>query len=87
MMHDMARLCESEMEVIMGEIFSDAEHVDPFMGCPCCTETSMDQLDGFDPGAGPFPHYPHEYVWCETCGTAYDPNHGRYVIGNSKLGI
>ena len=63
----------------MDEVFSDDGHVDPVLGCPCCTETRVDVLNWFDPGTGPFPRYVHEYVWCETCGTAYDPNHAGQV--------
>ena len=66
------------------DLFDDQACVAAPLGCPTCAEVRMARLDWYDPGAGPFPHY--EYVWCRSCGTAYDPNHDR-IIGNSALGI
>lgn len=71
----------------MADLFDDQERVDAALGCPTCTEVRMERLDWFDPGNGPFPNYAHEYVWCRSCGTAYDPNHDRLLIGNASLGI
>ena len=68
------------------ELMDNSECVDPLMGCPLCTEIRVDKLSWFDPGTGPFPKYQHEYVGCESCGTAYDPNHD-YTIGNPRLNI
>lgn len=65
----------------------DDEHVAKAVGCPTCRETHLDALDWRDPGQRPFPGYPHEYVWCSTCGTAYDPHRGNRVIGHSAPGI
>ena len=65
----------------------DGDRVAPAVGCPTCGETRLEALDWCDPGEAPFPQYPHEYVWCRTCGTAYDPNRNNEIIGNSRLGI
>lgn len=71
----------------MFDLFDDQDRVDAAFGCPTCAETHMARLDWFDPGTGPFPRYEHEYVWCQNCGTAYDPNHDNCAIGNSALGM
>ncbi len=77
----------STMEVIdMDDLFDDQERVATPLGCPTCAEVRMARLDWYDPGAGPFSYYEDEYVWCRSCGTAYDPNHDR-ILGNSSLGI
>ena len=68
-------------------MWEDAGRIDAAVGCPTCAEQRMAVLDWFDPGEGPFPQYEHEYVWCRTCGTGYDPNHDNIVLGNSTLGI
>ncbi|WP_020373854.1 hypothetical protein [Sulfobacillus thermosulfidooxidans] len=65
----------------------DDEHVEEAVGCPICQETRFAYLDWRDPGELPFPHYPHEYVLCGTCGTAYDPSRNNVVIGNAALGL
>lgn len=65
----------------MGDLFDD------WIGCPTCAETRMVRLDWYDPGTGPFPRYPYEYVWCRQCGTAYDPNHDSLVVDNTQHGM